>query len=127
MLFRCMCVENFINTYNANNFPVLLLFLLIFIYFLKTTQSPRKALSENETNLPVKVPKLKLMDMDRETDGEEVAVEATSEAVGAIAHKKSTYPFDPSKEPLLQDNPRRFVIFPIEYTDIWKMYKKVNY
>lgn len=83
-------------------------------------------MSENETNLPLKVPKLKLMDMDRETDGEEVVIEATSEAVGAIAHKKSTYPFDPSKEPLLQDNPRRFVIFPIEYTDIWKMYKKVS-
>lgn len=66
--------------------------------------------------------------MDRETDDgeEEVAVEAASSDVGAIAHKKSTYPFDPSKEPLLQDNPRRFVIFPIEYTDIWKMYKKVS-
>lgn len=32
--------------------------------------------------------------------------------------------FDPQKEPLLQDNPRRFVIFPIQYPDIWNMYKK---
>lgn len=45
--------------------------------------------------------------------------------VGAIAHKSPAYPFDPSKEPLLRDNPRRFVIFPIEYQDIWQMYKKV--
>ena len=29
-------------------------------------------------------------------------------------------------EPLLRDNPRRFVIFPIEYHDIWKMYKKAE-
>ena len=27
-------------------------------------------------------------------------------------------------EPLLQENPRRFVMFPIEYADIWKFYKK---
>ncbi|PVD23431.1 hypothetical protein C0Q70_16700 [Pomacea canaliculata] len=29
-------------------------------------------------------------------------------------------------EPLLRDNPRRFVVFPIEYHDIWKMYKKAE-
>jgi len=32
--------------------------------------------------------------------------------------------FDPQKEPLLRDNPNRFVLFPIEYEDIWRMYKK---
>lgn len=34
--------------------------------------------------------------------------------------------FDPQKEPLLRDNPRRFVIFPIQYPDIWEMYKKAE-
>ncbi|XP_072010731.1 ribonucleoside-diphosphate reductase subunit M2 B [Engystomops pustulosus] len=29
-------------------------------------------------------------------------------------------------EPLLRKNPRRFVIFPIQYPDIWKMYKKAQ-
>lgn len=29
-------------------------------------------------------------------------------------------------EPLLKDNPRRFVIFPIQYHDIWQMYKKAE-
>lgn len=29
-------------------------------------------------------------------------------------------------EPLLQENPRRFVIFPIRYNAIWKMYKKAE-
>lgn len=29
-------------------------------------------------------------------------------------------------EPLLQDNPNRFVLFPIKYDDIWKMYKKAE-
>ena len=26
-------------------------------------------------------------------------------------------------EPLLEDNPNRFVILPIQYPDVWKMYK----
>merc|ERR1712004_687042 len=29
-----------------------------------------------------------------------------------------------SEEPLLKENPQRFVILPIKYDDIWKMYKK---
>jgi ribonucleotide reductase beta subunit family protein with ferritin-like domain len=27
-------------------------------------------------------------------------------------------------EPILEDNPNRFVIFPIKYNDIWRMYKQ---
>ncbi|XP_063394746.1 ribonucleoside-diphosphate reductase subunit M2 [Cydia fagiglandana] len=34
--------------------------------------------------------------------------------------------FDPQLEPLLRENPRRFVIFPIQYNDIWQMYKKAE-
>lgn len=30
------------------------------------------------------------------------------------------------EEPLLKENPNRFVIFPIEYHDIWEMYKKAE-
>ncbi|KAF7646165.1 hypothetical protein LDENG_00192270 [Lucifuga dentata] len=30
------------------------------------------------------------------------------------------------EEPLLQENPRRFVVFPIQYHDIWQMYKKAE-
>lgn len=30
------------------------------------------------------------------------------------------------EEPLLQENPRRFVMFPIEYPDIWRFYKKAE-
>lgn len=34
--------------------------------------------------------------------------------------------FDPELEPLLKENPRRFVIFPIEYPDIWEKYKRAE-
>jgi len=33
---------------------------------------------------------------------------------------------DDEDEPLLRENPRRFVIFPIQYEDIWQMYKKAE-
>lgn len=39
---------------------------------------------------------------------------------------KPAAPFDPTIEPLLKENPRRFVIMPIEYPDIWQMYKKAE-
>lgn len=38
--------------------------------------------------------------------------------------KKSS--FDPQLEPLLRENPRRFVIFPIKYPDIWNKYKEAE-
>lgn len=31
-----------------------------------------------------------------------------------------------SEEPLLQENPRRFVLFPIQNADIWQFYKKAE-
>ncbi|XP_013788655.1 ribonucleoside-diphosphate reductase subunit M2 B-like [Limulus polyphemus] len=33
---------------------------------------------------------------------------------------------DVDAEPLLRENPRRFVMFPIEYPDIWQMYKRAE-
>lgn len=34
--------------------------------------------------------------------------------------------FDPQLEPLLKENPNRFVVFPIQWPDIWHMYKKAE-
>ncbi|XP_011196706.1 ribonucleoside-diphosphate reductase subunit M2 [Zeugodacus cucurbitae] len=51
--------------------------------------------------------------------------ESTVEKVTTLASKPAT-PFDPTIEPLLKENPRRFVIMPIEYPDIWQMYKKAE-
>lgn len=31
-----------------------------------------------------------------------------------------------SEEPLLQENPKRFVVFPIKHADIWQFYKKAE-
>jgi hypothetical protein len=107
-----------IKNFPAKNFLTSTNYFLIIIF---RSQSPRKALNDKELNvLPVKQPKLKGMDDVSHPE------QKKAEEIGAIAHKTASYPFDPALEPLLQDNPRRFVIFPIEYEDIWKMYKKVN-
>lgn len=43
-----------------------------------------------------------------------------------VKTEEATQEFDPQLEPLLRENPRRFVIFPIQYKDIWQMYKKAE-
>lgn len=48
------------------------------------------------------------------------------DSVSASDESSQLSKFDPQKEPLLRENPRRFVMFPIEYEDIWNMYKKAE-
>lgn len=31
-----------------------------------------------------------------------------------------------ANEPILQENPDRFCMFPIKYTEVWEMYKKAE-
>jgi hypothetical protein len=40
-----------------------------------------------------------------------------------LAPSQSQYATQVLAEPLLEENPNRFVILPILYKDIWKMYK----
>ena len=72
----------------------------------------RKALTENKINVP------------KSAEEDDTKKQSTSTVGNAVLREK--VPFDPSIEPLLKDNPRRFVIFPIQYHDIWDMYKKVK-
>lgn len=51
--------------------------------------------------------------------------QSSNNVVGTSLANKAAVPFDTSIEPLLKENPRRFVIFPVQYLDIWQMYKKV--
>ncbi len=44
----------------------------------------------------------------------------------SLQKKEKKKKFDVSEEPLLRENPRRFVIFPIQYHDIWEFYKKAE-
>ena len=53
------------------------------------------------------------------------------ENVGKTVNKSNTdvkqkAEVEKTQEPLLMENPRRFVILPIQYGDIWQMYKKAE-
>ncbi|XP_022223709.1 ribonucleoside-diphosphate reductase subunit M2 [Drosophila obscura] len=77
----------------------------------------KKVLTENASNV-------RKMSIGNEENG--VGKEAeVSKATPSIMEKTGSS-FDPSIEPLLKENPRRFVIFPIQYHDIWQMYKKAE-
>lgn len=78
-------------------------------------QSPRKILTD-ASQIATKLPKLQSLDEPSKPELTEMSV---------VNSNQST-PFDPQLEPLLRENPRRFVIFPIQYEDIWQMYKKVR-
>jgi len=69
-------------------------------------QSPRKVLSETN-EIPNKQQKIN-DDNDKHDKISNLSV------------------FNPQLEPLLRDNPKRFVVFPIQHHDIWQMYKKAE-
>lgn len=48
------------------------------------------------------------------------------EAVTVSEHKRAELAGQHAVEPLLKENPNRFVLFPIEDDDIWQMYKKAE-
>ena len=53
------------------------------------------------------------------------AVKQVKKVVKDITQSKKEIQ-DVSNEPLLAENPQRFVILPIQYNDIWQMYKKAQ-
>ncbi|KAF2011525.1 hypothetical protein BU24DRAFT_376760 [Aaosphaeria arxii CBS 175.79] len=83
---------------------------------LKMSDSPAKKLnfaSEDKEN--VYRPIVGIPDLD---DVEEVTDKKPTTA--------STIRPEEADEPLLQENPHRFVLFPIKYHDVWQMYKKAE-
>ncbi|XP_061395477.1 ribonucleoside-diphosphate reductase subunit M2-like [Musca vetustissima] len=86
-------------------------------------KSPRKILAENVNN----VRKMSI-GTDEPVPNKEATTNTTttSNVAGTSLANRPAVPFDPSIEPLLKENPKRFVIFPIQYLDIWQMYKKAE-
>lgn len=90
--------------------------------FLSPQQSPRKVIAGPTVDgaSPNKMRKLS-MDQHQSKDNE------TNKNEFSAIKPVATMSFDTELEPLLRENPKRFVIFPIQYKDIWDMYKKVNF
>merc|ERR1712242_597022 len=65
------------------------------------------------------------------TSIENLSISANKENNTVTNKSKELHDYEPEKkdeleEPLLKENPRRFVILPIQYNAIWQMYKKVE-
>ncbi|CAK7269740.1 Ribonucleotide-diphosphate reductase (RNR), small subunit [Sporothrix epigloea] len=95
-----------------------------------TTVTPSKAVASAIDSFKIESPvkKLDFGDVKKENvsteaqKAEEAAKQAAEERKARIAAIKATE----ADEPLLQDNPQRFVLFPIKYHEIWQMYKKAE-
>lgn len=105
-----------------------------------TEQTPSKKVAnqlENKLNMvsPVKKPSF-----GEQPNGREQPEEEEEEVIDANNLDLSGYTAEELRgkyfvgdvnckeedEPLLKENPRRFVLFPIQYTEIWQMYKKAE-
>jgi len=67
-------------------------------------------------NLPISLSDKENAQLSKEKNGKVPKKDITETAMAV----------DFSQEPLLKDNPNRFVILPIQYDDIWSMYKKAQ-
>ncbi|KAB8360653.1 hypothetical protein FH972_024391 [Carpinus fangiana] len=86
---------------------------------LSVAGSPAKKLDFTAvaTTGPIKAkPLVGLPDLKKYND----AVDEAKNAVAPTLHP------DEASEPLLRENPNRFVLFPIKYHEIWQMYKKAE-
>jgi len=61
--------------------------------------------------------------LDKENEGQQAIINKDKVSTLAPVQTKKVYNND---EPMLRENPHRFVILPIQYDDIWKMYKKAK-
>ncbi|KAI4118792.1 MAG: hypothetical protein LQ345_001185 [Seirophora villosa] len=91
---------------------------------LKMLDSPAKKLNfdiANKENIMHGVP---IVDKDLDLDLKKPQVELVK-----LEEKPAVAPGikpEEANEPLLQENPQRFVLFPIKYHEIWQMYKKAE-
>lgn len=81
--------------------------------------SPSKVLQENGPT--VLAPKSEVYN-----DFWAIVAYAVSKDECLVFQKPSLMNDESQTEPLLRANPGRFVLFPIQYHDIWKMYKKAE-
>lgn len=83
---------------------------------------------ENKENTPAKPGMKKSLKVlgDSTNIQQHNKVEITKSSETAPRKEKRMVSHHIADEPLLRENPRRFVIFPIQYHDIWQMYKKAE-
>lgn len=83
--------------------------------------------SNQENSIPAEdMKKMSILSPQKRKLGENRKGSPTKMLISKNSEKSHVEKADVSDEPLLRENPRRFVMFPIEYPDIWQMYKKAE-
>jgi len=83
----------------------------------------------NSPTISINMPLTSIENIENLRIGEKTAKDKKPETVTPRKKEKKTAEeplLATTEEPLLTENPRRFVILPIQYSDIWMMYKKAQ-
>lgn len=89
----------------------------------------RSPLSAKNENVSIKVEGMSLTDKENtppSLNTTRILASKTARKIFEDSEPAKTQKTSLEEEPLLKENPRRFVIFPIQYHDIWQMYKKAE-
>ncbi|CAB1340419.1 unnamed protein product [Coregonus sp. 'balchen'] len=91
------------------------------------TRSPLD--KKNENAIATQMDNISLVDKENTPPSlnmTRILASKTARKIFDDSESKDAKKFNTEEEPLLKENPRRFVIFPIKYHDIWQMYKKAE-
>merc|ERR1712035_304930 len=117
----------------ALSLPFCLLFFTVLFFNLSFIRvkmlSARSPLSVKNENCVIS--QVNNMSLDKENtppslDTTRILASKTARKIFDDSESKAVKKSSSEEEPLLKENPRRFVIFPIQYHDIWQMYKKAE-
>ncbi|KAF4099578.1 ribonucleoside-diphosphate reductase subunit M2 isoform X1 [Onychostoma macrolepis] len=93
-----------------------------------STRSPLK--TKNENAVSAKINNMSLVDKENtppSLNSSRILASKTARKIFDDSEKQTNAKKGAvEEEPLLKDNPHRFVVFPIQYHDIWQMYKKAE-
>lgn len=93
-------------------------------------------MAENKENMPLQASNLSHLNKalnqltvtadgeNKQTSSSRKSEKLVEQASNDSIHQTQHANFDPQLEPMLRDNPSRFVLFPIQHEDVWQMYKK---
>nr|XP_061806269.1 ribonucleoside-diphosphate reductase subunit M2-like isoform X3 [Nerophis lumbriciformis] len=96
---------------------------------MQSTRAPLSAYNENKLNADVNKMSLGKENTPPSLNSSRILASKTARKIfseSPVSDVKGQQNERREAEPLLKDNPRRFVIFPIQYHDIWRMYKKAE-
>jgi ribonucleoside-diphosphate reductase subunit M2 len=93
---------------------------------LTPSKQAANAIESFKMESPIRKPNFNGADKENAPTKDGASVDVADKDAQASADKVARIKQLEAEEPLLQENPQRFVLFPIKYHEIWQMYKKAE-